>query len=277
MQKSLILIIGIVLGITAWSINHPQSNDGVEKKQSVYGRVMASKTIRCGYFIEPPFTMQDPNTGEFSGLSVDLVNAIAEELNLQVEWAEEISFATFPQDLKNNRYDMVCGSIFIMPRAGQMDYSQAYAHVPIQGYVREGDARFDRGFSDIKWNNIKISGLDGEGATTAVQKILPQTQLDILPQLSNISEMLLTVETGKTDIGFVLPTVYSDYNKSNPNRLRPAKLNKPLYTYAVSFGLARGQFEFKNMIDNIITQLHVSGELEALLDKHDPSKLFNRI
>ncbi len=272
------LVIGLVLGFGFWNIGSSGTTTSIHQaKESVYERVMASKTIRCGYFIEPPFTVQNPNTGEFSGLSVDLINEIAKSHDLKVEWVEGISFATFPQDLQNNRYDMVCGSVFIMPRSGQTDYSQSYIHVPIHGYVRQNDTRFDKDFDIIDWNNIKISGLDGEGATAAVQKIIPQAKLDILPQLSNISEMLLTVQTGKTDIGFVLPTVYEDYNQSNPNKLRRAELNKPLYTYAVSFGIARGQNEFKNMINNAITQLRVSGELEQIINKHDPKKLFIRL
>ncbi len=276
MKKIATLLITLVMGACLWSMIGPKAQAFGAEKQTIYDRVMDTRTIRCGYFIEPPFTLQDPNTGEFSGLSVDLVNMIAGELGLKVEWTEQISFATFAQDLKNQRYDMVCGSVFIMARAGQMDYSQPYTHVPIHGYVRADDTRFDHDFSDIDWQETKISALDGEGATTAVQKILPEAQLQTLPALSNIAEMLLTVETGKTDIGFVLPSVYADYNKNNPGKLREAKLGKPLYTYAVSFGIAQGEHDFKAMINNMIEQLQVSGELETLIDKHDPEKLFGR-
>lgn len=192
--------------------------------ESVYERVMRTRTIECGYFVEPPFTVRNEATGEFSGLSVDLINLIAKDLNLKVKWKEKISFATFPEDLNNNKYDMVCGSIFVLPRAGRMDYTNAYSYVSMLGYVRPDNNNFDKPFKDIDWSKVSISGLDGEGATTAAQKLLPEAKMQVLPQLSNISEMLLVVATGKADIGFVLPSVFEDFNKANPKKLRKAKL-----------------------------------------------------
>lgn len=248
----------------------------VPAEETAYERVLRTGVLRCGYFTEPPFTAKDENTGEFSGLSVDLVKAVASELDLKLEWSEQISFATFPQDLKNRRYDMVCGSVFILPRGGQMDYTIPYAYVSMQGYVRPEDTRFDKPFGDVEWENVSIAGLDGEGATTAAQKLLPQAKMNILPQLSNISEMLLHVSTGKSDISFVLPSVFDDFNIANPGQLRPAALDRPLYTYAVGFGISSEEPGFKAMIDNVLTQMETSGELESLFRKHDPKGHFKR-
>ena len=66
------------------------------EKESVYDRVMRTGVIECGYFVEPPFTIRNEATGEFSGIAVDLIELIARDLNLKVEWKEQISFATFP-------------------------------------------------------------------------------------------------------------------------------------------------------------------------------------
>ncbi|GEM_PF-7066169 len=243
--------------------------------KDVYDRVMKTGVIECGYFIEPPFTMKDEATGEYSGISVELIEQIAKDLGLKVKWKEQISFATFPQDLNNNRYDMVCGSIFVMPRAGAIDYTKAYSYASMYGYVKPEDTAFDKKFKDIDWSKVTIAGLDGEGATGAAQKLLPQARMNVLPQLSNISEMLLTVATGKSDIGFVLPSVFDDFNKANPNKLKKASLDKPLYTYEVTFGIAREQDAFKSMINNGIRQLSTSGELASIFEKYDPKHYFD--
>lgn len=248
-----------------------------DKKETVYERVMRTGKIRCGYFVEPPFTLKNESTGKFSGLSVELVTMIAKDLNLKVEWAEQISFATMPQDLNNNRYDMVCGSVFVLPRSGQMNYTTPYAYVSMLGYVAPDNTAFDKSFSEVDWNKVTIAGLDGEGATTAAQKILPEAKMNILPQLSSISEMLMLVASNKADIGFVLPSVFENFNKNNPNKLRKANLDKPLYSYAVGFGVALNQPAFKTMINNALLQLNTSGELDTLFDKHDPKKHFNRM
>ena len=87
--------------------------------------------------------------------------------------------------------------------------------------------------------------------------------------------MLLTVSTGKSDIGFVLPSVFEDFDSANPGKLRKANLDKPLYTYEVSFGIAREQEAFKTLINNGLRQLQTSGELSVIFDKYDPRHHFN--
>ncbi len=247
------------------------------QKESVYERVIRTGKLRCGYFIESPFTMKDENTGEFSGLSVDLAKMLAKNLNLELEWTEEISFATFPQDLKNKRYDMVCGSVFVISERGKfMDYTNPYAFVSVLGYVRPETIQFDKDFDTVNWDNVKIAGLDGEAASIVAKKLLPQAKMEILSQLSSISEMLMLVSTGKADIGFVLPSVFENFNAHNPNKLRQAGLDRPLYKYAMSFGVARGQEEFKSMMNNALLQVSTSGELNTLFKKYDPNGYFEQ-
>lgn len=247
-----------------------------QQKETAYDRVMRTHTMRCGYFIEPPFTARDENTGHMSGIAVDLAETMARELDIKIQWSEQISFATFPEDLQNGRYDAVCGSVFTLPRAGVMDYTTPYAFVPVYGFVKPANQSLDQSFAAVDWSKVTIAGLDGEGATTAARKMLPQAKFTILPQLSNISEMLMLVTTGKADIAFVLPSVFADFDKTNPGALRQAKLDKPLYTYAVAFGIPRGQMEFKFMLDNTMTQLIASGELAAIHKKYDPAGLFRQ-
>ena len=246
------------------------------KEESVYDRVMRTRTLRCGYFIEAPFTRVDANTGARSGIAHDLAEKLGKELGLKVEWTQEVNFATLAEDLSSGRYDAVCASVFVLPRSGRTDYTRPYTYVPVHGYVRTSDARFDKPFNTIDWSQARIGGLDGEGATTAAQKLLPQARFDILPQSSQISDMLAAVAAGKTDIGFVLPSVYQSFSKGNPNVLKEAALDRPLYTYAVAFALPAGQPAFKDMLDNVILQLTVSGELQAIIGQYDPGDLFIR-
>ena len=117
---------------------------------------------------------------------------------------------------------------------------------------------------------MTIAGLDGEGATTAAQKLLPQAKMNILPQLTSISEMLLQVSVGKSDIAFVLPSVFEDFNRGNPGKLRLAKLDRPLYTYAVGFGISAEEPAFKALLSNAIKQLNASGELAQMIKTYDP-------
>ncbi len=274
---SITILVALAVSYGAISFNKTSASSeatSIVKAETAYERVMRTKTLRCGYFIESPFTeLKDGK--EFTGLAVDLTKEIAKGLGLKVEWTTEIGFSTFSQDLKNNRYDMVCSGIFILPRGGTADHTIPYAYVPIRGYASVDDTRFDKPMSEIDWANITISGIDSEGATTAAQKLLPQAKMQMLPQLASVSEILVSVAANKADIGFVLPSVFANFNKTNPNKLKPIATDKALYTYAVAFSIANEQYALKSLINNALTQLIVSGELEAMFRKYDPDGLFS--
>ncbi len=275
MKKHIVTI--IIAFIVSFFVVHFTANDKpqkAEKRETVFEKVMRTKTIECGYFVEPPFTIVNEVTGEPAGLSVDLIEIIASKLSLDVVWKEQINFGTFTEDLNTRRYDAVCGSILVLPRAGTIDYTQSYAYAPIYGYVKPDNTDFDQAFGDIDWSTKTVSGIDGEGATTIVQDTLPQAQLNVLPQNASVSEMLMAVDTNKADIGFAMPTVFENFKRNNPGKLRQAQLDRPLYTYAVSFGIARSAHDFKALLNNALTQLIVSGELQSLANKHDPQNYF---
>lgn len=268
------VVLSLVFGVICFGavalINNGQAQAG-----DVYDRVMANKTIRCGYFIEPPFTQIDLKTGQLSGMSVAIIEALAEELGLSVKWTEEVSFASLATDLQNGRYDMVCSSIFNLPRAGTMDYTRPYAFVPMIGYVRKGESgKFEANLHDNDWADYIVAGLDGEGATTIVQKYMPQAKMNILPQRSSLSEVLLSVAHKKADIAFVLPSVFQNYNKNNPDTLEDAGFSQPLYVYGVGFGIARGAHDFKAMINNVLDQMIISSELENIAKTYDVDDAF---
>ena len=53
---------------------------------SVYERVVAAGEIRCAYVSYPPGCIKNPNSGELSGVFVDLLEDAASELGLGVRW-----------------------------------------------------------------------------------------------------------------------------------------------------------------------------------------------
>ena len=271
-------VYGFVVAVSVFlslTFSQRDKRENVSYQESVYERVMRTKTIRCGYFVEAPFTYYDHKKDGYHGIAIDLVRMIAKDHNLKIEFVEEINFATFGQDLKNGRYDMVCGGVFVLPRGGINDYSNSYAQVPVYGYVRADNGSFDKPFDQINWSHVKISGIDGEGATTAAQRIYPEAKMIILPQLSSISEMLMAVHAGKADIGFVMPPVFEQFKKTNSTLLKKAELGRPLYKYEVSFPIKHGETEFKALINNAIRQYKTSGELASLHKKYDPKGLID--
>jgi polar amino acid transport system substrate-binding protein len=62
----------------------------------------------------PPITFKDPATNKLTGLDIDLGEAIAKELGLQIEW-QEIAFAQMLPSLQTGRVDMVMAGMSDLP------------------------------------------------------------------------------------------------------------------------------------------------------------------
>jgi ABC-type amino acid transport substrate-binding protein len=126
----------------------------------------------------------------------------------------------------------------------------------------------------MDWSSVTVAGIDGEGATTTVMKLHPEAKIVALPPASQIPEMLNMVVGKKADMGFVLPTVYKSFNDNNPGVLKRIESKEPLSVFSVGFAIKPEEQGLKNMLDIVIRQMIVSGELEKLVNKYDPDGLF---
>ena len=78
---------------------------GLDQPQTVYDRVMRTKTLRCGYHTWAPYLVKDANSGAMSGIYFDYVEKLAASLNLKVEWAEEVGYGDLITALNGGRID----------------------------------------------------------------------------------------------------------------------------------------------------------------------------
>jgi len=272
----LVILLSLVTAFTTEKYVASHNDNVGVAKESVYDRVMRTGTLRCGYFIEPPFTFSDPNTGKKSGIAVDLAEKIATELNLKLEWSMETSFASLTEDLILGRYDAVCASLFTLPRSGRIDYTVPYTYVPVYAFTQTGRTEFDNKLDQLDWSQIAVAGLDGEGATTIARKKIPQAKFVMLSQNDQIANMLTSVVDKKADIAFVMPTVFKEFDATNPNKLQRIASDQPFYVFNVAFGLKPNEPAFKNTLDYMMRNLSANGYLQSLFQKYDPDKLLFR-
>lgn len=266
----------MILGLVIILAFGQQGQTAPTKNASVHARVLASGTLRCGFFEETPFTMVDPNTGERRGIAVELTRRIAEELNLKVEWIPVSNFTTLNEDLRQGKYDAICASVFNLSRAGNIDYTMPYAYAPVRPYARTERKASLPAFADIDWKTTTLAGMDGEGATTVARRRLPDAHFSILPEVASISDMLAQVATGKADIALVVPTVFAEYDRHNPGTLVPVDTDRAFHVFPVSFALKLDEAALKNTLDIVIRNMAASGEMEALITKYDPERLLYR-
>lgn len=242
-------------------------------ESTVYDRVIKQGKIRCGYAVYNPGCLKDPNTGKLSGIGIETLEMVAKNLGLEVEWTEEVGWGSMIEGLQTNRYDMIVTPLWANAnRARQVDFSKSLYYSPVFAYVKAGNKEIaGKNLDSFNSKDASVATIDGETAEIIKREDFPEAKVVSLPQLSDVSQMLLSVSSGKADITFVEPAFASAFIKSNPGTIEVLKGSKPVRVFPNCWLFRRGQMEFKNMIDTALDQLLNSGAVDKIIQKYEPA------
>lgn len=238
-------------------------------KESVYDRIMRTRTIRCGYFVHPPFLSKEANSGKLTGLYVDFMEALASIVGLKIEWASELNFSTFVQDIATGKFDMECAGGWANAKRGQfVFYPQPYAYIPLVAIVRDKDTRFDLDPNSLNDPQVKIATIDGESGSVVGRLRFGASKDISMPQNSSYNDLILSVITGKADATLVDFFTAVQFREANAGSIKIIKHTPPLFMVAISPTLPP-DIRLKQMVDVATYQLLNTGVVEQLLRKYE--------
>jgi ABC-type amino acid transport substrate-binding protein len=273
MKKHLVpFLLGLIVALLLVILVQPRTTEETQTahKESTYDRIMRTRTIRCGYFVWPPFLTKDINTGELSGIYVDYMNAFAAVSDLKIEWAQELNFATYLQDLENGRYDMEVGGWQNAKRGQHVFYAEPYAYIPLVAIVRKDDTRFDKDPAGINHEEIRVATIDGEKASMFRQLRFPQSRNISLPQNSTFADPLVNVITGKADVAFTDTLTANVILKENEEKIKIINYDPPLDLILLSVSIPP-EPRLKQMVDTANRQILSTGAMKKVFEKYDPN------
>ena len=100
---------------------------GIDEK-SVLARVKKEGLLRVGYAQTLPWVHKDPKTNSLAGIYYDVVEAMAKELEVKVEYTE-VSWANSTVGLRKRDYDLFGSSLFYtVLRALVANYTDPHWH-----------------------------------------------------------------------------------------------------------------------------------------------------
>lgn len=244
---------------------------------STYDRVMKSGKIRCGYAMSPPVMVKDPNTGEMSGLDVEIWEEIGKELGLEIEWTAELGWGSFIEDLRVGRVDAFCTELWPDPaRSKFLSVAGPVVFSFLDAYVRSDDFRFDGDLSKINDPAIKIPAIEGDVGVTIAQNGFPDASIDYLPQMATLSEMFLSVLTKKSDVLFVEQAHLKALDENNRGKIRKVENVPHAFTFASYYGVLAGETQLRDMIQLVLDTMKNDGRLEKLAHKYSDSYVVPR-
>lgn len=245
---------------------------GVAAKETVYERIMRTGKIRAAYITYPPAIVKDTATGELSGTFYETLEEVADNLELELDWTEEVGWGAQIEGLEADRYDIVGSPVWANPTRGKLTtMSRPIYYSGIGIYVRNGDARFDDDWRKINSPDVRIVTIDGETGDLIARTQFPEAKRVSLPQLTDISRLFLEVNTNKADVLFAEPYYGYKFLESNPDTVKNIAAERPIRVLGNCYMFKKGESQLKHMLDVAIEDLQNSEFVDHVIDKYEPA------
>lgn len=261
-----ILVIGTVL---FFSCNPGNNSNKIEKEASTYEKVLKAGKIRVGYISYPPSFIVNPD-GSYGGIFYETIEKIGENLGLEIEYAEEVTWDGMIESVKTGRVDMVCTGIWPTTQRGKhVDFATPLFYSVVKAYTYEGNTKFDNDLSKINSPDVTISTIDGEMTAIIADMDFPKAKKNAVTQLTGVFQTLLDIKSKKADVTFVEPAIALEFASKNPNTIKAVEGVNPLRVFPNSMMLPKGQEDFKSTLNIATKELINNGFVQRVINKYE--------
>lgn len=263
MKRFLLAFILIALSLPAYAD---------DAKESVFDRVMRTGVIRCGYYVFPPATYRDPNTGELSGITVDMMNEIGKRAGLKIEWAEEYSWSGWTEAMHARRFDVACTPNWPdTPSARVVAFGIPMFYAALFPVVRADDKRFTAAnLEQFNKKDVIFVAPEGDALVSLTHAWFPNAQLNVLPPGADTGASGLQLLTKKADVLLWDDNALYQFNKNNKQKIRAVARSTPVKLQSFSMAVDRNEMVLKDFMDNAVLDLLNDGTMDRLLRKWEP-------
>lgn len=205
-----------------------------------------------------PFEFIDEETGELVGFDIDLMNALAEEAGIEIEY-ETLEFDGIVAGISSGRFDIaIAGMTITKERQESIDFTQPYYEAGLILAVRDDN-------EEIK----SIEDVDGKVVATrtgSTSETYLKEHTDAIPEaFPQIIEGYQNVLAGRADaVLYDLPNVLFYSEQEAEGRLKTVGEKLTGEEYGIAF--PKGS-ELRDVIDEALTTLKENGTYDDIYEK----------
>lgn len=226
----------------------------------VLDRVVEKRVLRVGMSgSQPPFNMK-ARDGAPMGLEVDLANALAAAMKVELQMVE-MPFADLIPALENGDVDLVMSGMTITAdRSRRVSFVGPYAISGKSILTTSAALAAAEAAEDLNESDIRLVTLANSTSETFVRMNLPEAQLTTVASYDEAIAMLRANEAGAlvADMPICLLTVMRYPNEGF------ATLNQPLTLEPIGIAVPANDPQLQNLVRNYFVALEGTGILEAL-------------
>ncbi len=200
--------------------------------------------MRCSYV--PYFDYFKANTdGTYSGMFYEILNKIAEDNNIKLEFVEQSGYGTITQRLNLGYIDVFCSPTWpSTERKLEMFFSQSLMKSDVYAYLNANSPYANQDLETLQHNqNLRIAVKENDIHYQLAKQYFPHARLIRVPQLSHIEEVITFVLENRADMTFwdksLVEKYMADKNISADVLVQKSFTDGPIATYDNSYALPR--------------------------------------
>lgn len=255
------------------SNNTSIDNPGNNSIPTLLDKLDKTGELHVGYGVYPPYTMEDPNTQEVSGFSVDVINQIAKELNVKVVW-HRLNWNTMSADLKRGEFDVIADPIFqTIPRAREFSFTEPYAYFADGiAVVKKEDYRFES-FKDLDQEGIKLAVGQGWASETIVKSKLSKPEIIAIQTNTDLLQLFNEVLSGRVDVAIADGADAIRFVDEHSESVKALWLDNPPALIPAGFALRTSDRFSAEFLTVCIRNLKYMGVIDGLAAKYEISNI----
>ncbi len=239
------------------------------KTETAMERVVKSGTLKCGYMLQPPYFMKDPNTNAFSGLWYELTEKIAALSHLKVVWAAETTERDMAADLQAGKFDVFCAGWPVGgARAQELIVTTPLHYSTLGVFARADDARFDAKPDAINRTETTFSVRLDTPEHARLLLDFPAATRVAVPAEAADTRTIDAVLDKKADLLIAERTAIEPYVNTVPSRLKEISSSHALVPVGRAFALRPDQYVLRDFLNVGKQNVLGSSFIESMLEKY---------
>ena len=238
---------------------------GVDPK-SVLAKIKKGAALQIGYAQTPVWFYKDPKTGDLQGIYKDLVDTLAKDLEMTVDY-QEVTFANATVGLRKGDYDLFGSSlVYTVPRGLVINYVGPLWSKGSLAIVNKKDAGRFKTVADLNSPDVTFSVSAGASEEQRMPLLFPKAKfIAISGQLAVAAE---PVRTGRATVFVIGDSDAIALAKRNPDWAHIIDEQHPFDKRPNTWAIRYGDEPWKNFIDMWSAYVTTNGLVQRLYDDY---------
>lgn len=240
------------------------------RDDSILSKIRKEGLIRVGYSQTGPWFYKDAKTGELHGIYKDVVDRMAKEIDIKVEY-KEVTFANATVGLRKGDYDLYGSSLtYTMARALTVNYiGPLYSKGSLLLIHKDNAGRFKTA-ADLNDPSVTFSVTAGASEEGRIPILWPKAK--IVTTTGQVTLGAEPVRAKKADVWMSGDSDVILFAKRNNAWAAVVEPDKPIDKRPNTWAIRYGDAEWKAFLDFWGAFVVVNGEMDRLF-KHHMEKL----